>query len=114
MLVQRTGNASAVMLDLIAIHADFVASNDGLEAVVLAEAFGDIRAKLHADTALAGPAALLFLRIGPEHLHHQTRLAGLLLVVSVELANIIKGHLVVGEQATVKNQVLAADKRGQG
>lgn len=101
------------MLDFISIHADFVASDNGFEAVVLAETLGDIRTKLHTDTTLARAATLLLLGIGPEHLHHQSRLARLLLVVSVELADIVQGNLVVGEQATVENQVLATDKRGE-
>lgn len=102
------------MLDLVPIHANFVASNDGLEAIVLAETLSDVGTKLHADTTLAGPAALLFLRVSPEHLHHEAGLAWLLLLVSVEFADVIEGDLVVGEQAAVKNQVLATDKGSQG
>lgn len=34
--------------------------------------------------------------------------------MSVEFADVIEGNLVVGEEAAVKNQVLAADKGGQG
>lgn len=102
------------MLHLIAIHADLVASNNGLQTIVFAEFLGDIRAKLHADTTLAGPTALLLLGISPQHLHHQTRLAGLSLVVSVQLANVFQRNLVIREETAVQDQVLVANQGSQG
>lgn len=77
------------MLDFVAVHPDLVTTDDGLQAVLLTEALGDIRTELKSNTTLAGTAALLFLRVGPEHLHHQACLTGLALVVSVELADVV-------------------------
>lgn len=98
------------MLHLITIHANLMASNDCLEAVVLAEPLGDVGTELHTNTSLAGTSARLLLGVGPEHLHHQASLAGLSLVVSVQFSNVIKGDLVVGEQASMKDEVLLANQ----
>lgn len=94
---RQTCDAPPIVLNLITIHAHLVTSDDSLQSVLLTELLGDIGAELHTDTTLARPAAGLLLRIGPEHLHHQARLAGLALVVSVELANIVEGDVVVRE-----------------
>lgn len=108
-----TRDAASIVLDFVSIHTDFVTADNSLEAVVLTEALGDIRSKLHANTSLAGTASLLFLGIRPQHLHHETSLAGLSLVMSVQLADIIKGDLVVGEETAVEDEVLVADQGGQ-
>lgn len=102
------------MLHFVTIHADLVTTNDSLQTVLLAKALGDVGAELHANTALAGPATLFLLRVGPEHLHHETSLAGLALVVPVELSDIVESDLVVGEETTVEYEVLLAHKRCQG
>ncbi len=62
----------------------------------------------------AAAAAILLLRVRPQHLHHEACLAGLALVVSVQLANVIERDVVVGEQAAVQYQVLFADECSQG
>lgn len=111
--VVLTRDAASIVLDLVPIHTDFVTADNSLEAVVLAEALGDVGAELHTNTSLAGTASLLFLGICPQHLHHETSLAGLSLVVSVQLANIIKSYLVVGEETAVENEVLVANQGGQ-
>ena len=102
------------MLHLITVHADLVATNNRLKPVVLAEPLGDIRSKLHADTALAGTTTGLLLGIGPQHLHHQTGLTGLALSVPVEFADVVQRDLVVREQTTVQHQVLGSDQGGEG
>jgi hypothetical protein len=109
--VSRSGedcDASAVMLHFITVHTDFMTANDCLQTILLTELPGDIRTELHTDTPLAGPATFLLLRICPEHLHHQTSLSRLPLVVSVEFPNVIQGDVVVGEEATVEHEVLLA------
>jgi hypothetical protein len=83
------------VLDFITVHANFVTSNDSLKAVLLTEPLGDIRTELHTDTTLAGSSALLFLGVGPEHLHHQTSLAGLSLVVSVQFSDVVKSDAII-------------------
>ncbi|CRK35665.1 hypothetical protein BN1708_001297 [Verticillium longisporum] len=105
---------ASIVLHLVTIHADFVTADDSLETVVLAELLGDVRAELHADTALAGTTTRLLLGIGPEHLHHETRLARLALLVPVESTDVIEGDLVVGEQTAVQNEILGADEGRQG
>lgn len=77
------------MLLFVALHADFVAANDRLQAVFLAKSLGDIWAKLHTYTTFAGAAAWLSLGVCPEHLHHQTGLAGLALPVPVEPPDVV-------------------------
>lgn len=93
----RTCDAFAIVLHFVAVHAHLVTSDDGLEAIVLAETLGDVGAELHADASLAGSSAGLVLRIGPQHLHHQARLTGLALCVSVQLANVVQRDLIIGE-----------------
>lgn len=112
-MVLLTSNAAAVVLDFVSVHSDFVTANNSLETVVLAEALGDIGSKLHTDTSLAGTASLLFLGIRPQHLHHETSLAGLSLVVSVQFADIIQGDLVVREETAVEDEVLVANQGSQ-
>lgn len=63
--MRHTGNAFAIVLHFVAIHAHFVTSDDGLQTVVLAEPLGDIGAELHADSSLARSSAGFVLRIGP-------------------------------------------------
>jgi hypothetical protein len=77
------------MLHLITIHANFVTPNDGLQSVLLAEPLRDVGAELKTDSSLTGSATRLVLRIGPQHLHHETRLAGLSLVMPIELADVV-------------------------
>lgn len=110
----RTCDAPPVVLDLVPVHAHLVAADDGLQPVLLAEPLGNIRTELHADSTLTGAAASLLLRVCPQHLHHQTRLAGLSLVVPVKLSDIVEGDIVIGEEATVEYEVLPADECGQG
>lgn len=108
-----TCDALSVVLDFVTIHTHLVRADDGLETVLLAEALGNIRTELHANTTLAGPTALLVLRIRPEHLHHETSLSRLSLVVAVELADIVKGDVVVGEETAVQDEVLLANEGGE-
>lgn len=109
----RTCDTAPVVLHLIPVHANLVTANDGLQAVLLTESFGNVWTELHTDTTLARPATLLFLRVGPEHLHHETSLARLALIVPVELANVVEGDFVVGEETTVEDEVLLADQSCQ-
>jgi hypothetical protein len=66
-----------------------VTADDGLQAVLLAEALGDIRAELHAYAALAWASAGFRLGICPQHLHHQAGLPGLPLLVPVQFPDIV-------------------------
>lgn len=91
----KDGDAASVVFNLVALHADFVRTDDCLETVILAEALGNVWTELQTDTSLARPTSWLWLWVSPEHLHHQTLLTWLPLVVSVQLANIIQGDLVV-------------------
>lgn len=109
----KDSDATTIVFDLVTAHAHLVGANDSLQAVVFTEALGHIRTKLETDTALAGTAAGLGLRVCPEHLHHQARLARLPLVVAVELADIIQLDLVIGEKTTVQDKVLVTDQGGQ-
>jgi hypothetical protein len=100
------------VLHFVSVHAHLVAADDGLETVLLAELPGDVGTELHAHASLAGPATLLLLGVGPQHLHHQACLARLPLVVSVELADVVEGHVVVGEETAVEDEVFLADQGG--
>lgn len=111
---REDGDTATIVLDFVSLHAHLVGSDDSLQAVVLAEPLGDIGSKLKTDTTLAGSTSRLGLRVGPEHLHHQTRLAGLALVVTVEFPDIVQCDLVVGEETAVKNEVLATNQCSQG
>lgn len=53
------------VLDFVSLHAHLVTADDSFETVRLAEALGDIWAKLETDTTLGGSAAGHRLRIGP-------------------------------------------------
>jgi hypothetical protein len=108
-----TSNTTAIVLDLITIHANLVTSDNSLKAVLLAKLLGDVRSELHTDTTLAGSSAVLLLGVRPEHLHHQTSLAWLSLVVSVQFSNVIECDVVVREQASVEDQVLLANESSQ-
>lgn len=98
------------MLNLVAIHSDFMTTNDGVEAVPFAESSRNVRAKLQANSALAGATSRQRLRVGPQHLHHQTTLAWLPLLVPVQFPHIVQGNIVVGEQAAMQNKVLLANE----
>lgn len=110
----ENGNTTTIVLDFVALHAHLVRTNDSLQTIVLTEALGDIGTELKTNTALTGSTAWHSLRVGPEHLHHQTLLTRLSLVVTVKFADIVEGDLVIGEQTTVKNQVLITNQSGQG
>ena len=107
------GNALSVVLLLVTIHADLVTADDGLQTVLVAETLGNVRTKLHADTTFAGAATGEWLGIGPEHLHHETGLTGLLLLVAVELANVVKGDVIVREETAVEDEELLANQGGE-
>ena len=107
-------NAPAVVLNFVAFHTDLVRSDDSLKTVVLTEALGDIGTKLKTNTALAGAAARLGLRVSPKHLHHKTLLTRLALVMAVEFANVVQGDLIIGEKTAVQDEILFADQCGQG
>lgn len=109
-----TSDTLSVMLDFISIHAHLVTSDDSIQAVLLAKLGGDIWSELHSDTSLARSATWFVLRVSPKHLHHETSLTRLSLVMPVQLANVIQGDAVVGEQSTVENQVLLANQCRQG
>lgn len=102
------------MLHLVTIHAHFVTSNNSFEAVLLAKLLGDVGTKLHAHTSLARSSTGFFLRVRPQHLHHEAGLAGLPLVMPVQLADIIQGDTVVREQATMEDEIFLADEGCQG
>lgn len=108
------GDTASVVLDLVTLHADLVRTDNGLETVFLTEPLGDIGTELETNASLAGSTARCRLRVCPEHLHHQTLLAGLALVVSVQFPDVVQGCVVVREETTVQNQVFAANQSGQG
>lgn len=110
---REDGDTPTVMLHFVALHADLVRTNDRLQPVLLTEPLGDIRAELKTNATFAGPTARLRLRIGPEHLHHQTLLSGLPLVVAIQLPDIIQCRVIVGEETTMEHQVFVADQRRQ-
>ena len=76
------GDASAVVLDLVALHAYLVRADDGFETVVFAESLGDVGAKLETHTTLRRTSTRVGLWVRPKHLHHETTLTRLALVVS--------------------------------
>lgn len=110
---REDGDTASVVLNLVPFHAHFVRPDNRFQAVVLTEPLGHIRAELESHSSLAGPATGLGLRIGPEHLHHQTLLAWLPLAVSVEFPDIIQSSFVVGEEAAVQHQILVTDQCSQ-
>ncbi|OAK99480.1 hypothetical protein IQ06DRAFT_18923 [Phaeosphaeriaceae sp. SRC1lsM3a] len=110
---REDGDTAAVVLDLVAVHADLVGSDDGIETIVFAKSLGDVRSELQSNTTLAGPSPRSCLRVGPKHLHHETRLARLSLLEAVELPNVIQRNFVVGEETAMKNKVLLADECSQ-
>lgn len=101
------------MLNLITVHADLVASDNSFETVLFTEFLGDVGSELHTNTSLARSSSRLILGVSPQHLHHQARLAGLSLVVSVQFADVVQSNAVIGEESTVKNQILLANKGSQ-
>lgn len=78
-----TCDTFSVMLFFVTLHTHFMTSNDRFQTVLLAETLRNIRSELHTNTALAGASAGFGLGVGPKHLHHQTSLAGLSLLVAV-------------------------------
>lgn len=108
------GDTASIVLDLVTLHADLVRTNNSLETVLLTKLLGNIGTELKANASLAGPTARRRLRVCPEHLHHQTLLAGLALVVSVQFPDVIQGCVVVREKAAVQNQVFVANQGSQG
>ena len=62
------GDTAAIVFDLVAVHANFVGSDDSLEVVRLAEALGYVRTELQTNTAFAWSATRKFLGIGPQKL----------------------------------------------
>jgi hypothetical protein len=98
------------VLHLVTIHADLVAADDCLQAVLLAKLPGNVRPELHTNASLTGSPAFLLLGICPQHFHHEACLAGLSLIMSVQLSDIVEGDVVVGKETTVKDKVFPADK----
>lgn len=101
------------MLNLITVHAHLVTSDNSFEAVLFTEFLGDVGSELHTNASLARSSSRLVLGISPQHLHHQARLAGLSLVVSVQFADVVQSNAIIGEETTVKNQILLANKGSQ-
>lgn len=110
---KHTRDTLSAMLLLIPFHSYFVTANNSFQSVVVAESLGNIRSKLHADTSLAGSTSWLCLRISPQHLHHQSSLAGLALIVTVKLADIIQSNLIIREQTSVKDEIFLANQSGE-
>jgi hypothetical protein len=98
------------MFDLVTLHPHFVTPNHRLEAIILAKALSDIRPKLQPDPSLARTSSVLWLRICPQHLHHQPALARLPLPMPVQLPNIVQARLVVAEQAAMQGEILPANQ----
>lgn len=94
-------NAFSIMLFFITLHSDFMTSNDGIESIPLTEALCDIGSKLHTHASLAWASPRLALWIRPQHFHHETRMTGLALVVSVEFTNVIQRDFVIREKTTM-------------
>lgn len=107
----HTCDALPVVFFLVAVHAHLVTADDRIEAVALTEALRDVGPKLHSHATLAGPSARLGLGIGPQHLHHETRLSRLALLVSIQLPDIVQGDVVVREQATMEDKILGSNER---
>ena len=84
-----TCDAFAVVFDFVTLHSHFMASDDRVKAIVVAEPLRHIRAKLEADSSLAWAATGLGLRIRPEHFHHEALLARLPLGMSIELSDVV-------------------------
>lgn len=101
------------MFFLVTVHSDLVTSDNRFQSVLLAESLGHVGSELQPHSTLARSSSWCRLRICPEHLHHQSTLSGLFLVVPVELSDVIQCDVVVREQASMKNEVLVADQRGQ-
>ena len=112
-LMALTCDTASVVLNFVSIHANLVTADNGFETVVLAETLGDVGTELHTNTSLAGTASLLFLRICPQHFHHETSLSRLSLVVSVQFANVIECDLVVGEETAVEDKVFVTNEGSQ-
>jgi hypothetical protein len=93
--LSHTSDALSSVFLLVTFHPYFVASDNGFQPVILTESLCDIRSKLHANASLARSTAGFGLWIGPEHLHHQARLAWLALIVAIELSYVVKSNLIV-------------------
>lgn len=98
-----TSNALAVVLDFVAVHADFVTPDNSVKIVLLAKPFRYVWTKLHPHASLAWSTARLILWIRPKHFHHQTRLARLPLAMPVQIANVVQGDVIVGKETPVKD-----------
>jgi hypothetical protein len=108
-----TGYALSVVLLFVSLHAHLVASDNCLQVVLVAELLGNVRPELHPNTTLAWASPWFLLRIGPEHLHHETRLTRLPLLVAVQLPDVVERHVIVREQAAVENEIVASDQGGE-
>ncbi len=108
-----TCDALSIVFLLVSRHPDFVTSNDSLKPVLLAESLSNIRSKLHAYAALARTTARLRLRVCPEHLHHQTCLTRLPLLVAIKFANVVQRNIVIREEATMEDEVLLSNQGGE-
>lgn len=102
------------MFNLITTHANLMRTDNRFQSVSLTKALRDIRTELQTHATLARPPTRLGLRISPQHLHHQPRLAGLSLLMSVQLADIIKRDLVIREETSVEHEELASDQGSEG
>ncbi len=112
--IKLTGDATSIMLDIIALHSNLMTSNDSLESIPLTEPLGDVGAKLESDTSLTRTSSGGRFGIGPEHLHHEALLTGLTLGMSIELPDVIERDVIVREQAAVQGEILLADQCRQG
>lgn len=110
---REDGDALSVVLLLVTVHANLVTADDGLQTVLVAETLGNVGTELHANTALARAATRERLGICPEHFHHETSLTGLLLLVTVELADVVERDVVVREETAVEDKELLANQRGE-
>src|SRR5436190_17432259 len=106
----QTRNAAPIMLDLVAIHSDFVASYHCFQTILLAETFCHVRAELQSHTSFAGTTSWCGLWIGPEHFHHQSLLAGLSLSMPIQLPDVVQCYLIIRKQATVEREELIANQ----
>jgi hypothetical protein len=103
-----TSDTSTIVLNLVAFHANFMASDDGLEVVSVTKPLCDIWPKLQANASFAGTSSFLRLRISPEHFHHKPALSRLPLLMPVELSDVIQGDIVVRKQASVQCKIMTA------
>lgn len=113
LLCGLTSDTPSIVFDLIPLHANLMRSDDSLQAIALTEPLGNIRAKLESDSAFTRPPTRRGLRISPEHLHHQSFLSRLPLLVPIQIPHIVQGNLIVREEASVQDKILRADEGGE-